>query len=132
MVGEEPRHLGGRLEVALGIGLGRIAQRVHGGAQPDGGQHVGEAAAVGVVVADVAGGEQPGAGRRRQPGQGIEPAPVIAPEGAGGRQEERQGEPVAQRRGIPAQPGGAGGIGPGGRDRPPAPSPRRRRAGRRG
>ena len=56
-------------------------------------------------------------GRGRQPGQGIEPVPVVAAEGAGGGQEEGQGEPVAQRRGVPAQLGRPGGIGPVGRDR---------------
>jgi hypothetical protein len=43
--------------VAPGIGLGRIAQGVHRGAEPDGGEHVGEPAAVWVVVADIADGE---------------------------------------------------------------------------
>ena len=38
--------------------------------------------------------------------------PVSAPEGATGGQEEGQGEPVAQRRGVPAQLGRPGGIGP--------------------
>jgi len=41
---------------------------------------------------------------------GYPPLPVLAPESASSPQKERQGEPVAHRRGVPAQPAQAGGI----------------------
>jgi hypothetical protein len=72
-----------------------------------------------VVVADIANGEQPAPRLQGQPGQDIEPVPVLAPESASSPQKERQGEPVAHRRGVPAQPGRVGSIGPSRRDRRP-------------
>jgi len=72
-----------------------------------------------VVVADIADGEQPALRLRGQPGQDIEPVQFLTPESASSPQKERQGEPVAHRRGVPAQPGRVGSIGPSRRDRRP-------------
>ena len=133
VVGEEPRHLGGRLEVALGIGLGRIAQRVDGGAR----------AGWRSARRRGGGGRGGGSGHRRwraagapvaaaMPGQGIEPRAGRRP----GRCRRRpRGAAGRAGRAAPRRPGAAG---PPRRHRParagspPAPSPRRRRAGPRG
>jgi hypothetical protein len=54
-----------------------------------------------VVVADVAGGEQPASSLGRQSLGHREPPAIVALDAVSGGEEQRQGKPVAQRRGIP-------------------------------
>jgi hypothetical protein len=103
--GEEAAHLGFRLEVRFGVRRGGEAERVHGGAEADRRQHVGQAPPVRVVEAHAARGEQRGAGRARHRRQQVQPLAVVAAEAVVGGAEQGQGEAAAQRRGVRASGG---------------------------
>ena len=66
--GEQPRHLGAGLEVALGIGGEARPGRVERRALADAGQHVGERPPLGCVHGDVVGGDERQARAPRQGG----------------------------------------------------------------
>jgi hypothetical protein len=86
--GEEAAHLGFRLEVRFGVRRGGEAERVHGGAEADRRQHVGQAPPVRVVEAHAARGEQRGAGRARHRRQEVQPLAVVAAEAVVGGAEQ--------------------------------------------
>ena len=93
MVAEQPGHFLRRLEMALGIGLEPVARRGHGDALADGGDHVLQHAARGMVVEHVIGGEQRHLVTLRQLGKAVEPGTVVAAVEMAGGEIERRLEP---------------------------------------
>jgi hypothetical protein len=111
MVAEEVRHLGGRLQMALGVGLQAEARLVDGAARADAGEHVEQHLAPGPVHARVVGGQQRRAALLRQRRQRGQAPGVVAP-------VEVPGGQVAGAGPGPRQPGqrlAEGRVGPGGR-----------------
>ena len=106
MVGEEPGHLGGRLQVALRIGLQAVAGLDQGAALADAGEHVLQGAPVGVVVERIRDRHHRRAEALPDPGEAAEPTPLVAAitmaraekNAAGGRL--RQGGEMAGEDGI--------------------------------
>ena len=90
VVGEQARHLGGRLQVALGIGLQAVARRRQGAALADAGDDVLQGASLRVVVERVRDRHQGGAEARAEfretpEAAALVAAPAMAP---------RQGDPA--------------------------------------
>ena len=75
---EQARHLGGGLQVALGVGLEAVAGVVNRAFLADAGEHVGQRLAIGVVIDDVVGGDERGAHLARERGQLAEPPALVA------------------------------------------------------
>ncbi len=76
--GEQPRHLGGGLQVALGIGLQPVARLADPAARADARHHVLERAPLGMVVERVRDSDHRRAGGRAQLGEQTEAAPLVA------------------------------------------------------
>ena len=93
-VAEQPRHLGRRLEMALGIDGEPAAGRVDGQVLADAGEHVLQFAPVGMVIEHVVDGDQRHAGMARKLGAAEKPRAVVAAIEHGG------GEPHAAGRGV--------------------------------
>ena len=70
MLAEQPRHLLGRLDVPLGIGLEPPAGLVDGQVLADAGDHVLQHAPAGLVVEHIVGGDQRHADAGRRDRQG--------------------------------------------------------------
>ena len=91
---KQPRHLGGRLEIALGIGGEPPAGLVDGQMLADAGEHVLQFAPVGVVIEHVVDGDQRHAGLRARVDAQRKPRAVIA------AIEHAGGEPHAAGSGL--------------------------------
>jgi hypothetical protein len=89
-VAEEPRHLGRRLQVPLGIGLEQLSRIGDGHALADAGHHILQVALFGRMIEHVVDGDQTHPGLCRLPLQRGQPAPVAA---------------LAQHRGAQPDPG---------------------------
>ncbi len=101
VVGEQPRHLGRRLQVALGIGLQAVAGVLDPAAFADAGDHVLERAPVGMVVERVRDRDHRGAGGRAQLGEQPEAPPLVA----AARVARPEEGPARGRGGQRLQPG---------------------------
>ena len=101
---KEPRHLGGRLQVPLGIGLEAEAGVGDRAFLADAGEHVGQRLADGMVVERIGGGDERGTCLGGKLGQFAQPAALVAAIG------ERGGKIGAAARGggERAQPLGEG------------------------
>ena len=71
---EQPSHLGGRLDVAFGVGLQRQAGLVDAATQPDAGQHILQPATARQVIENVVRRYQ----RQPERGQPVEARQVVA------------------------------------------------------
>ncbi len=78
MSAEQARDLGGRLEMALGVGLEEKTRLVDRGVLADAGEHVLQRAPLGHVVEHVAGRDQGHAATPREPGQRLEARGIVA------------------------------------------------------
>ncbi len=106
ILGKEPRHLRGRLQVPLGVGLQTEAGVGDRAVLADAGEHVGQRLADGMVVERIGGGDERGARLGGKLGQLAQPAALVAAIG------ERRGKigAAARGRGQRAQPLGEGGV----------------------
>ena len=77
-IAEQPRHFMRGLQMALGIGLEPLADRLDRRLLADAGQHILQRTARGMVVQHLVGREQRHLGRRREPMQPRQTAPVVA------------------------------------------------------
>ena len=94
VVAEKAGEFGGGLEVPFGVGLEAPARVVDGAVLADAGEHVVEAAARGIVLVDVAGGDEGDAVRVGEGGETGKAAVVVAAVAVGGGEVERGGEVV--------------------------------------
>jgi hypothetical protein len=75
---EQAGHFGGRLQVALGVGLEPEAGVLERAGLADAGEDVEKGLAAGMMVAHRVGGDEGGGMARRQAGEAVEPGPVAA------------------------------------------------------
>ena len=78
MIAKQPRHLGRGFQVAFGIGGEAVAGLVDRAMLADAGQHVGQPFPVGRVRVNVVGRDQRRAGTGGDPGEPVDPRPVVA------------------------------------------------------
>ena len=104
VAGEQPRHLGRRLEVAVGEALAPEPGRVDGAALADAGEHVLEDAALRRVVEHVAGGNRRDPRHPRQVGEPAQPHRVPRPPPQAELEVAPPGEGAAQAMQFRLQP----------------------------
>ena len=114
---EQPRHLPGRLEMALCVGGEAEAGGVDAATFADAGQHVLERPARGSVVEHVVGGHQRHPLRRRDLGQQGEAADIVATVAVAGGEIQAAAEAGAVVVEVGGEAGGVGGF-RGQRDQP--------------
>jgi hypothetical protein len=85
-VAEQARHLGGRLEIAFGIGGESPARPVDGQVLADTGEHVLQLPPVGMMIEHVVDGDERHAGRARDCGTLRQPRAVVAAKQHAGRE----------------------------------------------
>ena len=91
MLAEEPRHLAGRLDVALGVLFEPAAGGRDGQVLADAGDDVLQRAAAGLVVEHVVDGEHRDADAAGEIGEAVEAGAVVAVVGAGGGEPDAAG-----------------------------------------